>query len=267
MQRHVARSRRVQSNAKFRHSVMKDNQADGNFLVFDLGGGRDFDRILLREFVMPWLEENYSLPDDWQTRDKYKLLKSIATYMAEQAKIELSSDDTATIEGETGIADEDGEEIYLDIKIDGENFMAAIDEPLTKAIETARATIDKSGLTVSDIAKIIFIGGPTNYKLIRDKVITELKIPGSLEVNPMTAVSEGAAIFAEAVDWNSQEHERKATREQFQSDSELGLSFRYESRTPENKARIAVVLKHALDGYTLEITSLDSGFGACRLEK
>ena len=266
--------------------IMKDNQADGNFLVFDLGGGtldvaiaerisgkvnflanggltmcggRDFDKILLKEFVIPWLEENYSLPDDWQTRDEYKLLKSIATYMAEQAKIELSSDDNATIEGETGIADENGEEIYLDLKIDGEKFMAAIDEPVTKAIETARATIEKSGLSADDITKIIFIGGPTNYKPIRDRVVDALKIPGSLEVNPMTAVSEGAAIFAETVDWTSQEHERKATREQLQSDSKLGLNFRYESRTPESKARIAVILEQEIDGYTFEITSLDTG--------
>ena len=26
-------------------------------------GGRDFDNILLNEFVVPWLEENYFLPE------------------------------------------------------------------------------------------------------------------------------------------------------------------------------------------------------------
>ena len=69
-----------------------------------------------------------------------------------------------------------------------------------------------------------------------------------------------AAIFAEAVDWDSDEHERKATREVIKSDSELGLSFRYESRTPDKKARIAVVLKREVDGYTLKISSLDTGW-------
>jgi len=267
--------------------VMKDNQADGKFLVFDLGGGtldvaiaerisgkvnflanggltmcggRDFDRILLNEFVVPWLEENYSLPEDWQTLDEYKLLKSIATHLSEEAKIELSSDERAKIEGETDVEDEDGEEIYLDVPIDRENFSAAIADLITKAIETARATIEKSGLAAEDIDKIIFIGGPVNYKPIRDRVVDELGIAGSMEFNPMTAVSEGAAIFAEAVDWTSQEHERKATREQSKSDSELGLSFRYESRTPDKKARVAVVLEKKIVGYTFEINSLDSGW-------
>lgn len=90
--------------------------------------------------------------------------------------------------------------------------------------------------------------------------LAEPGIAGSMEFNPMTAVSEGAAIFAEAVDWTSREHERKATREQSKSDSELGLSFRYESRTPDKKARIAVVLEKKIVGYTFEINSLDSGW-------
>ena len=86
--------------------VMKDNQTDGNFLVFDMGGGtldvsvaerisgkvnflanggltmcggRDFDRILFNDFVVPWLEENYALPDDWLSLDEYKKLCSVAT--------------------------------------------------------------------------------------------------------------------------------------------------------------------------------------------
>ena len=270
--------------------VMKDNKSDGKFLVFDLGGGtldvsiaerisgkvnflanggltmcggRDFDKILLNQFAIPWLEENYSLPDDWQTDDDYKTIKDQATFHCEFAKIELSSSDTAKIEGEIkNIVDDDGEEIYLDIDIDRESFSEAIDDFISKAIETARATIDKAGLTADDITKIIFIGGPVNYKPIRDRVVSELGIPGSIEVNPMTAVSEGAAIFAEAVDWDSDEHERKATREQFRSDSELGLSFRYESRTPDKKARLAVVLEHEVDGYTFEISSLDSGWNS-----
>ena len=268
--------------------VMKDNQTDGNFLVFDMGGGtldvsaaerisgkvnflanggltmcggRDFDRILFNDFVVPWLEENYSLPDDWLSLDEYKKLCSVATFLAENAKIELSSSDAVTIQGEiNGVEDDDGEEIYLDVPIDRESFSDAIDELVTKAIETARSTIDKSGLTSDDISKIIFIGGPVNYKPIRDRVVNELGIPGSIEVNPMTAVSEGAAIFAEAVDWDSDEHERKGTREVIKSDGELGLSFRYESRTPDKKARIAVVLAREIDGFTLKISSLDTGW-------
>ena len=38
------------------------------------------------------------------------------------------------------------------------------------------------------------------------------------------------------------------------------MSFRYESRTPDKKARIAVVLEKEIAGYTFEINSVDSGW-------
>ena len=126
--------------------VMKDNQADGKFLVFDMGGGtldvaiaeriggkvnflanggltmcggRDFDKIILNEFVVPWLEERYSMPEDWRTLDEYKTLQSVAIYAAEQAKIELSFDNKATITLDDTLyfEDEDGEEIDLEVPL------------------------------------------------------------------------------------------------------------------------------------------------------
>ena len=108
---------------------------------------------------MPWLEENYSLPEDWRTLDEYKFLQSVATYLSEQAAIELSTDESVEIQGETSVEDLDGEEIYLDVPLDREDFSSAIDELVMKAIETARATIEKSGLAAEDIDKTTFIGG------------------------------------------------------------------------------------------------------------
>ena len=222
-------------------------------------GGSDFDRILTNKIVMPWIMENYVLPKNWNKKEKYKKLLRVATYMTEIAKIELSSDEVAKVEGETTIADENGEEIYLDVEISREQYNALIDEMLMKSIETTRESIEKSGLTPHDIDKIIFIGGPTNYKNLRDKISAELGIPANFDVNPMTAISEGAAIFAESIDWDSELHDRKSSRAQIKGDKELGLSFRYESRTPNKKAKIVVIMKEKVSGYTFEINSIDTG--------
>lgn len=270
-------------------SVMKVNPKDANFVIYDLGGGtldvaiaessggkvnllahngiamcggRDFDRILMEKNVIPWLRENYDLPDlkVLKNSDKYKKLLRIASYKTELAKIELSTDDEASIDGETGVSDESGEEIYLDIQINRKDFNNYIDEMVMQSIKAVRETIEKSGLTTIDIDRIVFIGGPTNYKPLRDKVCDEIGIPGSIEVNPMTAVSEGAAIFAESIDWSDEIHGRKATRQQVKSAEALGLSFRYVSRTTDNQARIAVVLRKNMTGYTFEIKSNDTGW-------
>src|SRR3546814_957418 len=77
---------------------------------------------------------------------------------------------------------------------------------------SVRETMAKAQLSSQDVDRVVFVGGPTQYKTVRDKVAFELGLPGALDVNPMAAVAEGAAIFAESVDWGSQRKGRKATR-------------------------------------------------------
>ena len=268
-------------------SVMMQSNTNANFLIYDLGGGtldvaiaesisgkvnllahggmvmcggRDFDRLLLNNVVNPWIMENYSLPDGWQSKKEYKKITRIASYYIEMAKIELSSDEEATIVGETGVQDLDGEDIYLDITITREQFNELIKPLVDQSIQATRETIEKSGLGPDEFDKIVFIGGPTNYKPLRDMVVNELAIQGSIEVNPMTAVSEGASIYAESIDWESSTNTRKTNKAVIETDKTLGLSFKYISRTNDDKAKILVNLSKEIEGYTLEVTSVDTGW-------
>src|SRR3546814_14122598 len=73
--------------------------------------------------------------------------------------------------------------------------------------------------------------GPTHYKPLRDKVAFELGIAPSTDVNPMTAVAEGAAVFAESIDWAAQNRGRKSARGAISAGGGLDLSFNYIART------------------------------------
>jgi molecular chaperone DnaK len=277
-------------------SVMRARNADGMFLIYDLGGGtldiaiaeslggrvnllahggiamcggRDFDRVLVDNVVRPWLLDNFALPEDFSVNPTFKSLIRLAIWATERAKIELSAREDAVIslsETEARVRDLDGNEIYLDIPLLRDTYDKLIAERVGESIASARDTLSKAGLTPHDLERIVFVGGPTNYKPLRDKVAFELGILGSTDVNPMTAVAEGASLFAESIDWSSQNRSRKNTRGQISSGGGLPLSFNYIARTPDVKAKIAVQLAGKVaSGSEFQIDSVDTGWTSGRL--
>lgn len=276
-------------------SVMQSTVPDGMFLVYDLGGGtldisiaestsgrvsllshggiavcggRDFDRLLLDNIVKPWLKENFALPDDLSVNPEYKQLLRLASWAAERAKIELSSNESAVIsltEAEIRANDEHGEEIYLEIEIGRAQLDELVAPKIDETLGAAREALEKAGLSGSDLERIVFVGGPTQYKPLRDKVSFELGVPASTDINPMTAVASGAAIFAESVDWASEKRGRKDVRQTLGSTEDTGVAFNYQSRTPAATAKIAVTMQNPIENAEFQIDSLDTGWSSGRM--
>jgi len=276
-------------------SVMRQRKNDGVFVVYDLGGGtldiaiaesisgrvnllahggiamcggRDFDRILFDNVVKPWLLENFDLPEDLAANPQFKSLLRMATWATEKAKIELSQKEEAVVslpETELGVRDQSGEEIYIDIAVDRKRYDGLIASKLEESIQSARETLEKAGLSPHDVERVVFVGGPTHYKPLRDKVAFELGIAPSTDVNPMTAVAEGAAVFAESIDWSSQSRGRKSARGAISAGGSLDLSFNYIARTPGSRAKIVAKLGRAPTGIEFQIDSLDTGWSSGRV--
>jgi molecular chaperone DnaK len=270
-------------------SIMKSRNTDGIFLVYDLGGGtldiaiaesisgkvnllshggiamcggRDFDRALLDNIVKPWLLKNFNLPVDIAVNPQFKTLMKMATWASEKAKIELSSREDVIIslpETELNVRDIDGEEIYIDIPISRKDYDVLIREKIDDSIKATRESLEKAGLTSHDIDRVVFVGGPTQYKPLRDLVSFELGIAASTDVNPMTAVSEGAALFAESIDWTSQNKSRKKSKGSMNTGT-LDLSFNYIARTPDIKAKVMVKLGNSISDYEFQIDNNDTGW-------
>lgn len=276
--------------------VMKQRNSDGVFLVFDLGGGTldiaiaesisgrvsllahggvamcggtDFDRAILDNVVKPWLTSNFDLPEDFSVNAKYKSLLRMCLWASEKAKIELSAKEDAVIslnESDLGVSDESGSEVYVDIPFTREVLDGLIASKVDESIQSARETLEKAGLSPHDVERIVFIGGPTQYKPLRDRIAFELGIAQSSDMNPMTAVAEGAAVFAESIDWSSQSRGRKNARGALSTGGSLDLSFNYIARTPDSKAKVVAKLGgNAAAGAEFQIDSLDTGWSSGRM--
>lgn len=276
-------------------SAARFHKEDGIFLIYDLGGGTldiaiaentsghvnllshggiamcggtDFDRLIFDNIVKPWLFDNYTLPKDFTINKKYKPLIHMSLLALEKAKIHLSSSNESVImltEFEHGTKDENGKDIYVDIPFVRSEFDELIENRIMDSIFAARETIEKAGLSHQQVSRIVFIGGPTNYKPLRDKVVFELGIEPSFDINPMTSVAEGACIFAESISWDSKARGRKSSRGSIQAQGIKGLSFDYIARTPEFRSKIVVKwLEGEKPGFEFQIDSSDTGWTSGR---
>jgi len=276
-------------------SVMRSRKTDGIFLIFDLGGGtldiaiaesingnvsllshggipmcggRDFDREIFDNIIKPWLQSKFQLPSNWIVDENYGKLRNLATWAGEKAKIELSQKESTFIsspETEVRMKDEKGEDIYLDIYIERATFDFLIEVKLKEAVQATRETLEKVGLSPHDIERIVFVGGPTQYKPLREKIAFELGIASSTDVNPMTAVAEGAAIFAESLEWSSAHKNRKSTRGSISS-SDLGFYLNYVSRTPTGTAKFVVRAEGVIaKGSEFQVESIETGWTSGRV--
>ena len=276
--------------------VMQSHSSDGIFVVYDLGGGtldvaiaqsdsghvnilatggiamcggRDFDRRLVDSVTRPWLLETFDLPSSFSTAKDYRSLVRFCRWAAERAKIELSLQPEVWIrllEGEADVSDRTGAKIYLEVPLDRQTLNDLIDDMVDKSINEVRNTLTTSGLQAHDIERIVFVGGPTNYGPLREKVSFELGIQGSTEVNPMTAVAEGAALFAESIDWMSEEHQQKSSRGTISSRGKVNLQFAFSARIPDERTTIFVKLEgKPASGAEFQLDCLDTGWTSGRL--
>jgi molecular chaperone DnaK len=277
-------------------AVMRQRKNDGMFLVYDLGGGtldiaiaesingrvsllshggiamcggRDFDRVLFDNVVKPWLLDNFNLPENFANDARYATLKHMANWATERAKIDLSANEESIValdDSELRVRDEDGSDIYLDVPLTRARFDELVAEKINESIQAARDAMSKAGVSPHDIGRVVFVGGPTNYKPLRDKVAFELGIAASTDVNPMTAVAEGAAVFAESIDWTSHSRGRKTGRGALSAGGVLDLTFNYQSRTPDVKAKVVAKIGGKIaDDAAFQVDSLDTGWSSGRV--
>jgi molecular chaperone DnaK len=245
----------------------------GQFLIYDLGGGTfdaaivqsisgnatviahaginmlggtDFDRAIVNSIVRPWLLENFDLPENFQTAPGYDRLVRIANYRSELAKIALSSHESDRIfadENQIGLKDRGGQEIYLDIELERVDLERLVADQIEQTVMLCRTLIAENGYQPSDLDRIIMIGGPSRMPFVRERVSFELGLDLELNVDPMTAVAMGAAIYAEGRDWTGVTPATKARRSLTANkiaESQLDVDYEYVQRTADPQTRLRI---------------------------
>ncbi|MCS6903801.1 MAG: Hsp70 family protein [Bacteroidia bacterium] len=228
-----------------------DHEGD-NFL-----GGNDFDEEVVKQLIIPRLEEMGSF-DDLLTKmtsasGKYNGKFLALRYLAEKAKIELSSQTSAEINVQ--ITDEDENEIDEYVTITRSEFESIIKPSIDKTIEMVKKILVRQSLKPQDVSFVLMVGGSTYIPYVRKRVEEMLNIPVNTDIDPTTAVAIGAAYFAGTKPKSFETTEKKKP-----SSNGIRVRMAYQKTSKEKEEYFAARIEGNIDGLFYRITRQDGGF-------
>jgi molecular chaperone DnaK len=151
-------------------------------------GGEDFD-----ERVIDWLVEDFKKQHDVDLRQDKMALQRLRD-AAEKAKIELSSLPEVDINLPFIFSRGKGEALHLQQKLTREKLQELVNDLIDRTVSIAGRTLEAAGVTKSDIAAVILVGGMTRMPRVQQAVHDFFGIPPSKGVHPDEVVACGAAI-------------------------------------------------------------------------
>jgi len=152
-------------------------------------GGEDFD---LR--IINFLAEEFQKESGVDVR-KDPLAMQRLKEAAEKSKIELSSSQQTDVNLPYITADASGPK-HLNIKLTRAKLESLVEDLVRKTIEPCRIAMKDAGVSSSDVAEVILVGGQTRMPLVQKYVKDFFGKEPRKDVNPDEAVAVGAAIQA-----------------------------------------------------------------------
>ncbi len=150
-------------------------------------GGDDFDKR-----IMDWVVEDFKSKEGIDL-SKDKMAMQRIKEAAEKAKIELSSMSSTNINLPFITADATGPK-HLDVTLTKDKFDTMTKDLVEMTKEPMRKAMKDAGLSYSDIAKVILVGGSTRIPAVVEAVKQETGKDPFKGINPDECVAIGAAI-------------------------------------------------------------------------
>ena len=191
-----------------------DKETDQKIMVYDLGGGT-FDVSILEigdgvidvlatagnnrlggddfdECITKWLVEEFKKSEGVDLSSDKVAMQRLRE-AAEKAKIELSGVTTSNINLPYITADATGPK-HMDITLSRAKFNELTHHLVEKTMGPAKQALSDSGLSASEISKVLMVGGSSRIPAVQEMVKSLVGKEGFKGINPDECVALGAAI-------------------------------------------------------------------------
>jgi molecular chaperone DnaK len=150
-------------------------------------GGEDFDRR-----IIDFISDEFRKESGVDVR-KDPLAMQRLKEAAEKTKIELSSSQQTDINLPYITADASGPK-HLNVKLTRAKLESLVEDLVSRTIVPCRTAVKDAGVSLSDIAEVILVGGQTRMPLVQKAVKDFFGKEPRKDVNPDEAVAVGAAV-------------------------------------------------------------------------
>ena len=238
---------------------VKDTEGD-NYL-----GGKNLDYAVVDNIIIPYLQENFVIDEIMANDANRNILRDAMKFYAEQAKNQLSFKSQADITSQLDEfgEDDEGNEIELDLVVTQEQLKPVLAKVFQKAIDITKDLLNRNGLSGRDLDKLILVGGPTYSPVLREMLRDQVTPNVDTDIDPMTAVAKGAALFASGIDSEVKEEIAVGT---------VALSLSYEANSVQPMEFVTVQLdKNECTGNIpeklfVELVRSDNGWSSGKVE-
>lgn len=153
-------------------------------------GGDDFDNR-----VMDWIADKFKAQNGFELK-RDPMTNQRLKEAGEKAKIELSSVMSTDINLPFITMDSNGQPVHFDATLTRAEFDKITDDLVQATVEPIDLAMRDAGVTVSDIDKVLLVGGSSRIPAVQTLIRNKFGKEPSKGVNPDESVAIGAAIQA-----------------------------------------------------------------------
>jgi len=209
---------------------------DGPWLVYDLGGGtfdaslletqdgllrvvgHDGDNFLggrdidtkLSELCLAEVERAYGVTIDRKNPAFATPLRRLRL-ACEEAKLDAAKGGDVIV-SLPNFGTVEGRSIDIDVVIARPDFDRVVAAIVDATLDICSRLLARHGLGGAQLGRVVLVGGPTVLPLLRQRVGDVLKGPIAANLDPMTLVAEGAALFAASANLDARPKVETAAR-------------------------------------------------------
>ncbi|MGC4101191.1 Hsp70 family protein [Ferruginibacter sp.] len=273
-------------------------KSDGHWLVYDLGGGTfdvalirsnqdelkivdhegnnflgglDFDFAIIDHIIIPEIIKQTGIAnfeEEFRVKyGKYEMLYYQVMYYAEEAKKELSSAPSTSIEFSAVLNDKPYD---FNITITREAVDRIFAPLVNETILLLNKVLQNNQLAAKDINEIILVGGSTFLPQVREQLATQTGITLNYSVDPTTSVAVGAAYYAgnkyyePAVAATPGVEEKIAddilASVDFSTPVDMQIDINYSRSSRDKEEVLLISCTGDLENKTYRVTRADGGF-------